>query len=117
MLFSLRKLFGYDGSLIVLIAAAIASLLMATTWSLAKGLIMAKEKATDSLTTAKEAIAATVEQVTDRYDQQQQAQLNRFYDQERNQMAEEEAPPLRQAVSTPTYSGAPPVAESGKRNQ
>ena len=114
-LFSLRKLFGYDGSLIVLIAAAIASLLMATTWSLAKGLIMAKEKATDSLTTAKEAIAATVEQVTDRYETHQQAQRNRFYDQERDQVAEEEASPLRQAVSMPTYSGASPVVESGKK--
>lgn len=81
-LFSLRKLFGLDGSLIVLIALSIASLLLATTWSLAKALLMAKEKATDSLMTAKEAIACTYEQVAEHYEETSRSN-SVFYNQEK----------------------------------
>lgn len=88
ILFSVRKLFGYDGSLIVLISCAIGSLLLGTTWSLAKGLIFAREKAVDGMATAKEAIAATVEQVSDRYEMQQRTQQKSIYDQTKDERHE-----------------------------
>lgn len=92
LLFSLRKLFGNDGSLIVLFACAIASLLLATAWSLASGLLLAKQKAADSYSTAREALAATVEQVTDHYETLQQTNRNRFYDQAKDKQVAQGIP-------------------------
>lgn len=80
-LFSLRKLFGVDGSLILLIAGLIAATLMSTAWSLAKGLLLAKDKATDSLVTAKEAIASTYERITES-DEENTKSHTTFYNQE-----------------------------------
>ncbi|WP_376748905.1 FtsK/SpoIIIE family DNA translocase [Anaerospora hongkongensis] len=91
-LFSLRKLFGLDGSLIVLIALSISALLLATTWSLAKALLLAKEKAADSLQTAKEAIACTYEQMAEHYEENERSKTV-FYNQEKEQTERSAAPP------------------------
>ncbi|WP_084575509.1 FtsK/SpoIIIE family DNA translocase [Sporomusa malonica] len=65
LLFSLRKLLGVHGSIIVLSALMLCSLLMATTWSLAETLLSAKDKAVESLVSAREAIAASAETMFD----------------------------------------------------
>ncbi|HWQ62728.1 MAG TPA: DNA translocase FtsK 4TM domain-containing protein, partial [Negativicutes bacterium] len=59
VLFSLRKLFGVSGSLIVLSAVALASLLLATAWSLGATLLAARDKASEGLQSAKQAVACT----------------------------------------------------------
>lgn len=107
-LFSLRKLFGVDGSLIVLIALSIAALLLATTWSLAKALLVAKEKATDSLLTAKEAIACTYEQMTEHYEETEQCSNTVFYNQERESIDNPLPiqPTIRQVVPTVSTSAS-----------
>lgn len=61
-LFALRKLFGVDGAIIVLIALSICALLLITTWSLARTLLAAKNKAAESIIMAREAIACTSEE-------------------------------------------------------
>jgi len=63
LLFALRKLFGVYGSIIVLVAVSICSVIMATTWSLAKTMILAKDKAAESLTSARQAVACSWESV------------------------------------------------------
>lgn len=60
-LFTLRKFFGVDGTIIILGALIISAVLMVTTWSIAKTMLLAKEKASETITTAKEAIASTSE--------------------------------------------------------
>jgi S-DNA-T family DNA segregation ATPase FtsK/SpoIIIE len=60
-LFTLRKFFGVDGTIIILGALIISAILMVTTWSIAKTMLLAKEKASETITTAKEAIASTSE--------------------------------------------------------
>lgn len=115
MLFLLRKFFGYDGTLIILITGTIGALLLATAWSLAKGLILAKKRAADGLTTAKEAIVATVDQVTDRYEALQESTQNRFYDQNREkrkakQQLDFQPPPVKE-ISVPEWKQQSPVLE------
>jgi len=108
-LFSLRKLFGLDGSLIVLIALSLSSLLLATTWSLAKALLIAKEKAADSLLTAKEAIACTYEQMAENYEENDRSKTV-FYNQEKGRTEHSAA---LQRVSKPAPAAIPdePVAD------
>ncbi|MPL60603.1 DNA translocase SpoIIIE [bioreactor metagenome] len=60
-LFGLRKLFGFDGTIIVLASMSICAFILTTTWSLTHTLRVAKEKATESITTAREALASTTE--------------------------------------------------------
>lgn len=60
-LFALRKFFGVDGTIIILGALIISAILMVTTWSIAKTMLLAKEKASETIITAKEAIASTSE--------------------------------------------------------
>jgi S-DNA-T family DNA segregation ATPase FtsK/SpoIIIE len=61
VLFSLRKLFGVSGSLIVLSAVGLASLLLATPLSLGATLLAARNKASEGLQNAKQAVACTLE--------------------------------------------------------
>lgn len=58
-IFTLRKLFGVDGAIIVLIALSICAMLLTTTWSLARTILAAKHKAAESIIMAREAIACT----------------------------------------------------------
>ncbi len=80
VLFSLRKLFGVWGSLIVLVGVALSSLLLATAWSLGATLLAARDKAGEGLTSAREAVAATLENA-----RAESAERDRsFYNQERD---------------------------------
>ena len=101
ILFWLRKFLGFDGSLILVIACAVASLLMATTWSLAKGLILVKEKAGDSLSSAREALAGRAEQVADLYESRQSGNNQRslFYDQETDKCPDETPAALHEVIN------------------
>ena len=65
LLLVLRKLFGIDGGLIVLLAGTIGSILLATTWSLASGLRKTKRTAADGLDAAKESLAFTYEKASE----------------------------------------------------
>ncbi|HWR43094.1 FtsK/SpoIIIE family DNA translocase [Sporomusa sp.] len=82
MLFSLRKLLGVHGSIIVLSALMLCSLLMATTWSLAETLVSAKDKAVESLVSAREAIAASTETMFQESDETKRQPM--FYDHQRD---------------------------------
>jgi S-DNA-T family DNA segregation ATPase FtsK/SpoIIIE len=81
-LFILRKFFGIDGTIIVLIASTLSAILLVTTWSIAKTMLFAKEKAADTLTSAREAIACTSE-IAENF-MEAAARKCHFYDQERD---------------------------------
>ncbi|SHI69928.1 DNA segregation ATPase FtsK/SpoIIIE, S-DNA-T family [Propionispora hippei DSM 15287] len=66
LLFFLRKLLGTDGSLVVLIGLAVCAIIGTTTWSLQRTLWLAKQKAGDSLDSAREAIAAARETLVEK---------------------------------------------------
>lgn len=86
MLFFLRKLLGVHGSLIVLSALLLCAVLMATTWSLAAALLQAKNKAVESMESAKEAIAASAETIfPEQDDQAATEQQPVFYNQQRDE--------------------------------
>ena len=63
LLLALRKFFGEDGAIIVLIAGAVGAILLSTTWSLATGYFKTKEKAVRGAKAAGSAIAVTYERV------------------------------------------------------
>jgi S-DNA-T family DNA segregation ATPase FtsK/SpoIIIE len=87
ILFGLRKLFGFYGTLVLLLAVALCSIIMSTAWSLSQTLLAAKSKAGDSLTTARQALASTAENLSDwHHDDSPVA----FY----NQETEEIKPPI-----------------------
>ncbi len=86
LLFSLRKLLGVHGSIIVLSAILLCSVLMTTTWSLAAALLSAKDKAVESLTSAREAIAASAETIFT--EQEEPKRQPSFYDQQRDDKPE-----------------------------
>ena len=65
-LFLLRKLFGYDGGIIVIFSVTLISLLLTSTWSLGNGLIKTKRSAEKGIHVAKETLAATYEKVKDK---------------------------------------------------
>lgn len=79
ILFSLRKLLGFYGTIIVLSALAICAFMMATTLSLSKGMVVAKEKAAEGITNAREAFACTIEEIS-AFEHESAAEI---YDQER----------------------------------
>jgi len=85
-LFSLRKLLGVHGSIIVLTALLLCSVLMTTAWSLAEMLLNAKDKAVESISSAKEAIAASAETIFS--EQEDEKGLPVFYDQQRDDKLE-----------------------------
>lgn len=99
VLFSLRKLFGVSGSLIVLVAVALSSLLLATAWSLGAALLTARDKASEGLANAKQAVACTLENA-----RAETAEEGRsFYNQERDARDTTPvfAPPTKPAIPPP----------------
>lgn len=118
VLFALRKLFGFYGSIIVLIAASVSSLILATTWSLAKTLVAAKEKAGESLTSARQAVACTWENALADDD----ANDASFYNQEKDaprytsapskpkSVIDSVKPDIEPAKPTPAVIAPPPTA-------
>lgn len=84
VLFILRKLFGIDGTVIVLLATVLSALVMVSAYSLAQVLQFVKEKAVQGLTTVREAIAGSYETaVTLEEEQEEKPVIPKFYDQER----------------------------------
>ena len=65
LLFCLRKFFGVDGSIILLGAGAVGSILLSTTWSLAAGLLKTQETAAKGANVAGEAVSAAYGKVAD----------------------------------------------------
>lgn len=63
VLFMLRKLFGVDGTIIILFSIALGSILLSTTWSLASGLLKTQKHAINGMTTAKKTISSTYDKV------------------------------------------------------
>lgn len=64
-LFALRKFFGVDGSIILLGAGTIGSILLSTTWSLASGLLKTQKTAAKGANAAGEAVSVAYEKVAD----------------------------------------------------
>lgn len=88
ILFELRKLFGYYGTLVLLLAIVLGSIVIATKWSIAHTIVVAKDKANDGIVSAREAIASTAEDLN-QWQQEKTAAL--FYDQE----TDEPTPPVK----------------------
>ena len=63
VLLCLRLLFGIDGSIIILFAGLIGSVLLATTWSLRSGILKTKAQAAEGLSNAKEGMGYAYKQV------------------------------------------------------
>jgi S-DNA-T family DNA segregation ATPase FtsK/SpoIIIE len=61
ILFSLRKLLGVDGSVVMLIGLTLCAVLMVSAWSLLETVLFAKKTAVNGYQSAKEVIAATRE--------------------------------------------------------
>lgn len=81
-LFGLRKLFGYDGTLVLLLGSAVASFVLATNWSLSKTLITAKTKAGDGIQSARDSLSEVIEQ---RQTESVKSSPHSFYNQEKDQ--------------------------------
>lgn len=88
ILFFLRKLFGVDGTIIILAAIAICCVIATTTWSLNRTLVAAKRKAEEGIETAREAVAAGTTEISDFVARAKDkpflaAAKGRFYDQDK----------------------------------
>lgn len=113
LLFMLRKLFGFYGAFVILLAVALGGLLVATTWSLYQAIVVARAKAQEGLSTAYETAQETWEKA------------GKFYNQEKDKRfaaaapegaavrePEEIAPSVRQAaepLSEPASEAAAPA--------
>ena len=92
LLFVLRKFFGVDGSIILLGAGTIGSILLSTTWSLAAGLMRTQQTAAKGASAAGEAVSVAYEKVADVsgrveervVDAVKEKVKNSFYNQERD---------------------------------
>lgn len=71
-LFLFRKLFGYDGTIIFLVALTLGAFSIATKWSLGKGLLKTKEQAQKSVVSAKEKLAAARERIQEEPEEHEQ---------------------------------------------
>ncbi len=58
VLFGLRKMFGTDGTLVVLIAISICTVILVFTWSLSRTIVKTKDKAIETVVSAKETLSA-----------------------------------------------------------
>jgi hypothetical protein len=64
ILLVLRKLFGIDGAIILLVTIILGSVLLSTTWSFASGYIRTKEQAKKGASAAGTAVSATYEKMS-----------------------------------------------------
>jgi S-DNA-T family DNA segregation ATPase FtsK/SpoIIIE len=106
LLFVSRNLFGYYGALIILLVLLLCSLILSASWSLSHTLVVAKEKAFESVSLAKESLAAS----------RQQAELETkaepsFFDQEK--LDKKKSQPKRESKSAETVT----VSSSEKREE
>ena len=91
LLLVLRNFFGVDGAIILLGAGIIGSVLLSTTWSLAKGVTKTKEKAVKGASAAGTALVATSSKmaevggrVEEHVVEAVKSRVNSFYNQERD---------------------------------
>jgi len=59
-LFGLRKLFGTDGTMVVLIAVSVCTIILVFTWSLSRTIVKTKEKAIETVATARETLSSHI---------------------------------------------------------
>lgn len=97
ILFVLRKFLGFYGSLIVLIAVALASCLLATAWSLGRTLLVARDKAQESITSARQTMASSWEAAVAADEEEKRRS---FYNQEWDK-SDEPAPRLHRPEAKP----------------
>ena len=110
-LFVLRKFFGVDGSIILLGAGTIGSVLLSTTWSLATGLLKTQETAAKGANAAGEAVSVAYEKVADVsgrveervVDAVREKVKNSFYNQENDKRFAE----LKEAAQAPESAPEP----------
>lgn len=113
LLFLLRKFLGVDGAVVVLTAAAICSAMIAGSWSLNRTLVAAKEKASDGIDSAREALAAAREATDDEDEQTSWSarmpvirRARSFYNQEQDE---------RQTTKQPLSRVKEPASEAPKQ--
>lgn len=111
LLFMLRKFFGVDGTIIILFAGMLGSVLLATSWSLAVGIFKTKAQAQNGLDTAKQTISATYEKIVEVEARVKQSVYNQekdahFSEEDLPTIAKEEEPPAvaKAAIGVETES-------------
>lgn len=123
ILFVARKFFGVDGTLIILIAAGVGSVLLATTWSLASGVKKTEKHAQEGLMKAQNAMETTYDKVKEL--RAARAKKESFYNQEADtRFGETAALPeannnvkpapvfvQEEEISEPLYEELPPIEE------
>jgi DNA segregation ATPase FtsK/SpoIIIE, S-DNA-T family len=65
VLFTLRRFFGVDGTIVILFAGVLGAILISTTWSLAIGMLKTKKHAENGMSTAKETIINTYDKIVE----------------------------------------------------
>lgn len=93
ILFMLRKLFGIDGTIIILFSITLGSILLSTTWSLASGLLKTQKHAVNGMNAAKETISSTYDKMLEselfnRNNANTIDEKSRFYNQEEDKRFE-----------------------------
>ena len=129
VLFGLRKLVGVDGGIIVLGAGVVTSILICTTWSLAKGWLTTKKQAEKGVDVAKETAGIVYEKakvvesrlqerVADQMQQLQESMRrqdshSKFYDQDKDKAFDEMVEAKQDASQTrPSKAEDKPAARS-----
>ena len=79
ILFGLRKMFGTDGTMVVLVAISVCTIILVFTWSLSRTIVKTKEKAIETVATARETLTNHI------FTEDDSANKRRcFYNQERD---------------------------------
>lgn len=113
VLFFFRKLFGVDGTIIILVAIAVCCVIATTTWSLNRTLVVAKKKAEEGIETAREAVAAGTTEFSDFVARTKEkpflaAAKGRFYDQDKESEVFCDAPAIQPISQAKTEEQADP---------
>lgn len=109
ILFVLRKLLGPDGSIIALGGLSLCAIIIATTWSISRTMLLAKDKTLETLYSAREALAATKEAAfNEDHDQLPSQDVHTsFYDQDRDNQQEAAAIHPDKPVAPTVLPGQP----------
>ena len=105
VLFIIRKFFGVDGGIIVLVAGVVGSILLSTTWSLAAGMLKTKKQAEGGLAAARDTVALAYDAAVRAEGKVQEKVKSSFYNQEEDQHFAEEpaavqsAPPMEKKAA------------------
>lgn len=113
VLFVVRKLFGVDGGLVVLIAGGVGSVLLATTWSLASGVQKTEKHAQEGIALAQNAMESTYDKVKEL--RAARAKKESFYNQEADERFDGAAPAPAAVPAKPAPVMTPPVAPAAEQ--